>query len=103
MINNKKRREVAAKLRESRDFISGLSGGAIPKNAFDTFERILECIDYQHGNVFDFIADLIDIPTTRIGIDENGRAFCACCGCSYLFLDDDGVRYCSSCGCEVVE
>lgn len=96
MIDDKKRREVAKRFREYD--VAGFKESSIVP--------FLECLGVGYKNwrgILDELADLIDIPTTSIGIDENGHAFCACCGCSYLFLDDDGVRYCSSCGAEVVE
>ena len=60
MISDEKRREIAASLRESREFISGLPKASLEQNAFDTFERILACVDYERGNIFDYLADLID-------------------------------------------
>ena len=39
--------EIAASLRESREFISGLPKTSLEQNAFDTFERILACVDYE--------------------------------------------------------
>ena len=109
MISDTERREVAARLRESRDFISGLKGGATPQNAFDTFERILECIDYEHGNLFDRLADLIDRPTCKnLATHLVDELVCSACGervdIAYLDSEDDyHVRYCSGCGAEVVE
>lgn len=38
-ISDEKRREIAASLRESREFISGLPKASLEQNAFDTFER----------------------------------------------------------------
>lgn len=57
VISDEKRREIAASLRE---FISGLPKASLEQNAFDTFERIIECVDYEQGNIFDYLADLID-------------------------------------------
>lgn len=65
-ISDEKRREIAASLRESREFISGLPKTSLEQNAFDTFERILACVDYEQGNIFDYLADLIDRPTCRL-------------------------------------
>ena len=114
MISDKERREVAARLRESSGFISGLRGGATPQNAFDVFERILECIDYEQGNVFDTLADLIDRPTCHdVG---GGYTFkCSECGCMIcIFLIGEPTMtvhdeplyepyFCPNCGAEVVE
>ena len=49
-ISDEKRRKIAASLRESREFISGLPSASLGQNAFATFERILECVDYERGN-----------------------------------------------------
>ncbi len=65
IYSDEKRREIAASLRESREFISGLPKASLEQNAFDTFERILACVDYEQGNIFDYLADLIDRPTCR--------------------------------------
>lgn len=73
MISDEKRREIAASLRESREFISGLSKVSLEQNAFDTFERIIECVDYEQGNIFDYLADLIDMPTTTLDLTETTR------------------------------
>lgn len=59
-ISDERRREIAASLRESRGFISCLPKSSLEQNAFNTFERILACVDYKRGNVFDYLADLID-------------------------------------------
>lgn len=60
MVTDDERREIAARLRESREFISCLPKSSLEQNAFNTFERILVCVDYEHGNIFDYLADLID-------------------------------------------
>ena len=74
-ISDKKRRKIAASLRESREFISGLPSASLGQNAFDTFERILACVGYESGNIFDYLADLIDRPTTtRRGSSANTGA-----------------------------
>lgn len=116
-ISNEERREMAARLRESREFISSLpktaATAAIVKNTFDTFERILECLDYEHGNVFDYIAELIDRPTCRNVYDESKCGACEngfeCSECGNVVEDGEGwlvngtFNYCSECGREVVE
>ena len=73
MISDEKRREVASNLRESREFISGLPKATLEQNAFVTFDRILACVDYEHGNIFDYLADLIDVPTTVLDLTETTR------------------------------
>lgn len=59
-ISDEKRRGIAASLRESREFISCLPKSSLEQNAFNTFDRILACVDYGRGNIFDYLADLID-------------------------------------------
>lgn len=70
MTSENERREVAARLRESRAYISGLPKTSPEQNVFDTFERILACVDYEHGNIFDYLADLIDPEGETMIIDE---------------------------------
>ena len=57
---DEERRKVARRLRESRSFVDGLGKCGMTKNALDTFERVLECVGYETGNVFEFLADLIE-------------------------------------------
>lgn len=105
-ISDEKRRAIAASLRESREFISGLPKVSLGQNAFDTFERILACVDYEQGNIFDYLANLIDRPTCRdIGGEEgtNGEHhdfFCISCGYA---ADLTEPNYCPNCGAEVIE
>lgn len=105
MISDEKRREIAASLRESREFISGLPKATLEQNAFDTFERILACVDYEHGNIFDYLADLIDRPAARnVAPAPSGhepRAF-TCELCGEWQPMDCGFAHCPNCGAEVV-
>lgn len=111
MITDEKRREIAASLRESREFISGLSKVSLEQNAFDTFERIIECVDYESGNVFDYLADLIDRPTCTVSMGVTGHVgVCMCCGAMvetraavFNAIEALPTRYCPNCGAEVVE
>lgn len=64
MISNEERRKVAARLRESREFISSMPKMSLEQNAFDAFERILACVGYERGNIFDHLADLIEPERT---------------------------------------
>ena len=105
MIDDSERREVAERLRESREFISCLPKTTLEQNAFDTFELILACIGYEQGNLFDRLADLIDRPTCRniggVG-GTNGEYydfFCSACGFASGVTDP---KYCPNCGAEVV-
>lgn len=59
-ISDDERRKIAASLRESREFINCLPKSSLERNAFSTFERILACVEYERGNIFDYLADLID-------------------------------------------
>lgn len=108
MIDDHKRREVAARLRESSGFIGRLSGGATPQNAFDVFERILGCIDYEHGNVFDTLAELIDRPTCTVASvvlrdDCDEYEVELSCGDSIRWLGSaKDLAFCPSCGRKVV-
>lgn len=102
MISDEERREIAASLRKSREFISCLPNVSIGENAFATLNRILACAGYERGNIFDYLADLIDRPTTHINVNEHGRACCANCGCDDWCLADRS-RYCPNCGAEVVD
>lgn len=102
-ISDEKRREIAASLRESREFISGLPKASLEQNALDTFERILACVDYEQGNIFDYLADLIDRPTCRklIPDEMEGLVFCSNCGAE---IGEYSVpNYCPNCGRQVVK
>lgn len=120
-ISDEKRREIAASLRESREFISGLPKASLEQNAFDTFERILACVDYEQGNIFDYLADLID-PTCNMDVMTTGERAdyecsehimrCLNCGAEFGYVlygedgdvsMDDKPNYCPQCGVEVVE
>ena len=101
---DKERREVAARLRESRSFVDGLGRCGMTQNALDTFERILECVGYETGDVFDFLADLIEPAperTCRLVEDDENRTACSECGASYLCMSD--ASYCPDCGAKVIE
>lgn len=117
---DKERREVARKLRESRSFVDGLGRCGMTQNVLDTFERILECVGYETGNVFDFLADLID-PTCRACLRtllhpateftpefEEDVYVCSECGEVLSYDEDfdpdtDYPAYCESCGFRVAE
>ena len=53
------------------------------------------------AGIVNYLADLIDRPTTRVEVDGHGRSRCANCGCDDWCLAD-GSRYCPNCGAEVV-
>ena len=65
MLTNEERREVAARLRESREFISDMPKMSLEQNTFDVFERILACVGYERGNIFDHLAELIEPEPER--------------------------------------
>lgn len=86
MISGSECRDIAAQLRKSREFVSSLPKVSLEQNAFDTFERVLECVHYEGGNLFDYLARLIDRPKCRNVYDETE---CGCC--------ENGFE-CSECG-----
>ncbi len=113
-ISDQERREIAAQLRESRDYASCIPKFFMPQN--DLFERVLKCVRFDGGNVFDHLADLIERPTccnvydeiydeTEEGYCENGFK---CSECGELVEDCEGYRItgtfncCPKCGREVV-
>lgn len=99
---DEERREVAQKLRESRSFVDGLGKCGMTQNALDTFERILECVGYETGDVFDFLAGLIEPAperTCRLVEDDENRTACSECGASYLCMSD--ASFCPDCGARV--
>lgn len=119
-ISDEKRCEIAASLRESREFISGLPKASLEQNALDTFERILACVDYEQGNIFDYLADLID-PTCNMDVMTTGERAdyecsehimrCLNCGAEFGYVlygedgdvsMDDKPNYCPHCGTRVV-
>lgn len=107
MISNKERRAIAAQLRASRDYVSCLPKLPLAKNAFDAIEKVLECVHYEGGNVFDHLADLIDVPTTRNVATDKAQCHapqdfaCERCGCWRPV--DTGFTHCPECGAEVVD
>lgn len=105
MISDEKRREIAASLRDSREFIGVLPKASLGQNAFDTFERILAGVDYERGNIFDYLADLIDRPTTSRSAKfrtRYGRETPVCEGCGYS-IGDMRWNYCPKCGRVITE
>lgn len=103
MVSNEERREVAAKLRETEPFEYG------GEKWYDE-GKILDALDLSFDNVpsiYDHekvkhLADLIDRPTTSIGVNKHGRAYCINCGCDDWCLADGDAHYCPKCGAEVV-
>ena len=96
MINDSDRREVARRLRE---------GGNV-YGAGDFFDAVVFSLPPLPGktnlttnptDLLHQLADLIDRPTTRVGINEHGRACCECCGCDDWCLAD-GAKFCPHCG-----
>lgn len=76
-----------------------------------TFERVLECVGYTEGNVFDYLADLVDRGECENVYDgsvqdscDNGF-LCSVCGCKVE--DEEHYRvsgvwnYCPQCGRKV--
>lgn len=97
-ISNQERREIAANLRESRDYASCLPKFFMPRN--DLFERVLKCVRFDGGNVFDHLANLIDRPMTR-NLSEKPEFVCELCGAVWPY--DLGFAHCPECGAKVVD
>ena len=98
MISDQERREIAAQLRASRDYASCLPKFFMPQN--DLFERVLRCVHYEGGNVFDHLAELIDRPMTR-NLSEKPEFVCELCGAVWPY--DLGFTHCPECGAKVVD
>lgn len=68
MVSDEERREVAARLRASSGYLEEVVRKDplnVSKNAYDVFDRILECIDCGCKDPFNYLAGLIDRPTRR--------------------------------------
>ena len=106
MPTNEERREIAAKLRESREFISSMPKITLEQNTFDAFERILACIEYERGNIFDYLADLIEPEperTCHFRNDGHGIIWCDAQECAHDMDEYFPIpNYCPSCGAKVV-
>lgn len=116
MTNEDKRQEVAARLRvasnlrASRGFISKLPKTTPEQNAFDVFEHILACIGYEHGNIFDYLADLIDPTCTVVGRSSQDWSDGSTdyinelsCGHECRTNWPEPPAYCDECGARVVD
>nr|DAL95700.1 MAG TPA: adenylate kinase [Caudoviricetes sp.] len=93
MISDKKRREVADKMR-------GYDVAEFKESAIVPF---LECLGHGYTNwrgILDELADLIDRPTCHLVKDEDGRTICSECEGTALGKLD--AVYCPECGAEVV-
>ena len=115
-INDEKRREVAARLRENAGLSLRLPNEySIEVKSALVLSKLLDCIDCS-DDVFLRLADLIDPidrPTCRNVYDENEMGSCIngfkCSECGNMVEDCEGYRvngefnYCSKCGREVVE
>lgn len=94
MISDKKRREVADKMR-------GYDVAEFKESAIVPF---LECLGHGYTNwrgILDELADLIDRPTCHLVKDEDGRTICSECEGTALGKLD--AVYCPECGAGVVE
>ena len=102
MPTDDERREVAAKLRESREFISSMPKITLEQNTFDAFERILACIEYEQGNIFDYLADLIEPEPERTCQWKHieGIWFISECGEKHYRVIPES--YCPNCGGKVI-
>lgn len=117
-ISDEERREVAKRLRKLDVSDIEVDGCIIdsPKYVGLLLMRMLDAAcDYRDGlhhfpgffsarAVVELFADLIDRPTTSIGVNKHGRAYCTNCGCDDWCLASDGnARYCPNCGAEVLD
>ena len=93
MVSDDERREIAASLRESREFISCLPYASVGENAFATLDRILACVGYERGNIFDYLADLIDRGTCRNVSKTDGGFECSECKLKAEIVGEDCNEY----------
>ena len=118
MINNNKRREVAARLCASPINIYaafkewGRDGLFVDANIYDEADygqihnAVFGCFPAEHMHPGDYeelherLADLIDRPTCRLVEDEHGYTYCSECGFTAPCMLD--ASYCPECGARVV-
>lgn len=108
-MTSEERLEIAARLRESREFVNGLPKTTPEQNAFDVFERILACIGYEHGNIFDYLADLIELQERTCHVVNEVDMFGDrtevhdCCGDMHTrdMFTGRTYPYCPNCGARV--
>ena len=98
MASDDERREAAARLRalDIHDWYDCA-------DEIDSLESAIECNvgqRFEPQSWWHRLADLVDRPTTRLSVDEDGRTCCASCGCSCLYMGS--ATYCPDCGAEVV-
>lgn len=63
--------------------------GHTPDQAIERIGKLVDC--------------KTDRPTTSIGVNKHGRAYCTNCGCDDWCLASDGnARYCPNCGAKVM-
>ena len=109
MISNEERREVAKRLR----FCAKTTNGTIEFSIGLSHWVGIDGVTDDQGNLFstqadrreaeltlEKLADLID-PTTHIGVNEHGRAYCPNCECDDWCLADRS-RFCPNCGCRCI-
>lgn len=93
IISDQERREVAERMR-TVDVSEFKDSPIVP---------FLECLGVGYKNwrgVMGRLAELVDRPTTRLSVDEDGRTCCAGCGCACLYMGS--ATYCPDCGADVV-
>ena len=115
MPTNEERRKIAARLRASHEFINSMSKISLEQNAFDAFERILVCVGYERGNIFNYLAELIEPEHESIckieafdnGLDEDydGSLYSYAPPTYYLSCGHEAYQckpnYCPDCGAKV--
>ena len=82
---------------------------SLEQNTFDAFERILACIGYERGNIFDYLADLIEPePERTCKVTEYNDCGPHAEDCTIVFSCGHETlgyipNYCPSCGAKVVK
>lgn len=107
MTTNEKRREVAARLRESAGLPSRLPNYSIEVKSALVLSKLLDCIDCS-DDVFQRLADLIDRPTCKNSEYLYDGSFFECSECGERWElscgspADNNLNFCPRCGAEVV-
>ena len=99
MSTSNERHEISERLRKCGAELSII--GADCETGLHVIDNIIGCREEDSWERFTArLADLID-PTTHIGVDEHGRAYCPNCECDDWCLADRS-RFCPNCGCRCI-
>lgn len=111
MISDEKRHEVAQTLRVLDESIDEW-GESRPLEHDAMVLRAIRAV-VGNGDIFQRLADFIDLPTCRNIYDEDEDGACAngfqCSDCGHVVEDCEGYRvrgtwnYCPQCGAEVLD